>query len=355
MPEIITDEMILQRWPQIKPQDLQDPDYRQQAEGLFLCPRHGLPHSYAKWLELRGGLKEVKRPEVVKDGQMEKAGLSIPVLTEQAINWLLLPVNPETGLRNPYAPPLEVIWFLEAMMDPIVKDPKPYTSEVIGPDGTSGGRMLSFRTAMTEVRKTIGRDFNSAAQARAFAWLLEWQITWLHEWTQEGRKGGWRKVVIKGTNFITDWDVDVKARRGRPNEEGNIDVIFCGRIAPRAVEIILNNLAHHRFRPIPKEVYQMSEGVQRLYRQGLPFVLQPSGWRLEYEMACRVLGYPEAPIDFQPGMIRKYLKEIGTTVGWKLKEVGKGRLRVWVLKTRKDRSEWWGRKHRRGKVKKLSE
>lgn len=299
-----------------------------------------------------------KEPEptkalVKKNDQLKVVKPLLPVLTEQGINYLLLPVNPETGELNPYAPPLKVIWLLEALMDPIIKDPKPHTSEVIGADGTKTGIMLHFRSAMTENRQTIGRNFSSKDQAEAFAWLLKWQINWLHEWTQEGKKGGWRRVIIKGTNFIADWDVDVKVRSGRPDAEGNIDVILCGNITPRASEIVLNNLAHYRLRPILKAAYQMSEGAQLLYRQGLPFVLSPGGWRLTYPIACRVLVCPETPVKNQPGQIRKCLKEVKTTVGWKVQELGSGQKRVWILKVSKqERADWWKRKYRR---KKLSE
>jgi len=100
----------------------------------------------------------------------------------------------------------------------------------------------------------------------------------------------------------------------------------------------------------------MSEGAQLLYRQGLPFILSPSGWRLTYPIACQVLGYPETPTDFQPGMIRKYLKEIGTSVGWRVKEAGKGRSLIWTLKvSKKERADWWDREYRRSKKKRLTE
>ena len=307
---------------------------------------------------------EPRKAPVKKNDQLEVVKPLLPVLTEQSINFLLLPVNPKTGELNPYAPPLKVIWLLEALMDPIVKDPKPYTSEVIGPDGTKTGIILHFRSAMTEIRQTIGRNFSSKDQAEAFAWLLKWQINWLHEWTQEGKKGGWRRVVIKGTNFISDWDVDVKVRPGRPDDEGNIDVILCGNITPRAVEIVLNNLAHYRLRSIPKAVYQMSEGAQRLYRQGLPYVLSPEGWRLTYPFACRVLGYQEDKDVYNHAKaIEEYLAEIVETVGWRRDKKAEekelqgqkrpGQDRVWYLKASKqERADWWKRKYRR---KKLSE
>ncbi len=167
--------------------------------------------------------------------------------------------------------------------------------------------------------------------------------------------------MISGTQVVMDWDIKVTRRRGRPTvKNGQVqtdNVVFFGRLAPRVSEAIMNNLEYHRLRLIPKVVYRMREGAQLLYRQGLPFVLRPSGWRFNYDVACRVLGYPESPIDFQPGMINGYVNEIVQAVGWirdkntERKEGGRGPARLWVLRaSRKERAEWWKQRCRQDKV-----
>lgn len=164
-------------------------------------------------------------------------------------------------------------------------------------------------------------------------------------WEEQDKKKGWKKVItIRGTQFIMDWDVEMVKRRGRPGKESDSeDLVFSGRLAPRFSDLILTNQSFHRILEIPKIAYRMSHGAQLLYRQGLPFVLRRGGWWLSYPMECRVLGYPETPIDFQTGAIDGYVDEIVQTVGWrrdrKIERLrgGVGQDRLWILKASKEK------------------
>ncbi|MEN6560210.1 MAG: hypothetical protein ABFD52_05505 [Acidobacteriota bacterium] len=266
-----------------------------------------------------------------------------PLLKDQSLHWAHLPVNPETGNVNPQALPLTAIWFLEALLNPIIRNPKRHIADkvIISPGGEE--HILKFELSMSEVRKATGRKVSFSELIQAFACLLNWTLSQYHVWEEKDKKKGWKKVVtIRGTQFIMDWDVQIVKRRGRPGKEsGREDLIFSGRLAPRFSELILNNQSYHRLLEIAKIAYKMSKGAQLLYRQGLPFVLRRGGWWLTYPVACRVLGYSETPVKFQPEYIEKYLSEITTAVDWRRDKTterlrgGVGQERIWVLKASK--------------------
>jgi len=67
-------------------------------------------------------LKEWRHKKLLR---VRKLALANPpdILTEQSMNFLPLPVNPDTGELNPNSLPLESIWILEALLDPIITDP----------------------------------------------------------------------------------------------------------------------------------------------------------------------------------------------------------------------------------------
>ncbi|MBE3044397.1 hypothetical protein IMZ48_17885 [Candidatus Bathyarchaeota archaeon] len=282
--------------------------------------------------------------------------IQTPVLTEQSINFLPLPVNPDTGELNPNSLPLESIWLLEALLDPIITNPgnllKALNGEVCPP--------LHFMISTQEVREKIGRRFGNEEQLRAFKNLRRWELVRQYIWdTKKGKRGGWEPVKMEiGTVFAYQWKVTEMRRAGRPDRAGTkVNYVLEGTISPLAGFILRWNLAHHRIRPIPKLVYRMSEGAQLLYRQGLPFVLTPSGWRLTYKTACRILGYPEDPIDFQPKLIEKYLRELGDRVHWRRdketerKDGGPGRDRLWVLKIgKRERHEWYKKRLHQARI-----
>lgn len=351
----ITKEEALGRWPWLTAEELEDAgywDYLQRWAYTWRRPNEH-PMALADWLIHQLGLVKGE----LKARKLEEA--TQPVQTEQSMEYLPLRVDPKTGLQNPQTLPLKAIWMLESLLDPIVKSPDRHiAAEVIkSPNGEE--RILKFRMSMRDVRRTVGREFSNEEQIAAFALLLNWKISWVHIWTVKDRRQGWKKVLtISGTQFVMDWDVEVTKRSGRPSKHGDItNITFLGRLAPRISETILNNLEYHRLRLIPKTVYQMREGAQLLYRQGLPFILKPEGWRLGYDVACRVLGYPESPIDFQPGLIEQYVAEIVQTVGWQRdkrterEQGGRGHDRLWVLRaSRQERADWHKRKQHRDKV-----
>jgi hypothetical protein len=358
--KFITKEEALKRWPWLTAEDLEDAGYWEylQSWAYSWRPSSQQPKSLAAWLNYQLGLVQGE----LKARQLAEANQ--PVQTEQSMEYLPLRVNPETGLQNPEALPLKAIWMLEAVLDPIVKNPERHLAAEMIKSAEGEERILRFRMSMRDIRKTVGRRFSYEEQIVAFANLLNWKISWVHIWTVKDKKQGWKKVLtISGTQFVMDWDVKVTRRFGRPTKDSNEteDVVFFGRLAPRVSEAILNNLEYHRLRLIPKAVYRMKEGAQLLYRQGLPFVLKPEGWRLTYDVACRVLGYPEEPVKDQPGLIERYVTEIMKTVGWRRdkkaekKESGRGHHRRWILiASKKERAEWWTRKQHQDKILKAS-
>jgi hypothetical protein len=357
--KFIAKDEARRRWPWLTEEALADAEYWDyiQRWAYSWHPNYERPMDAEAWLnrQLSGLQGEQKLRKLEEANQ--------PVRIEQSMAYLPLRVDPETGLQNPQALPLKAIWMLESLLDPIVKNPDRHIAAEVIKSAEPEERILKFRMSMRDVRKTVGRAFSHEEQIEAFAELLNWKISWVHIWTMKDRRQGWKKVLtVSGTQFVMDWDVEVTRQAGRPSKQGDTtSITFFGRLAPRVSEAILNNLEYHRLRLIPKAVYRMSKGAQLLYRQGLPFVLRPSGWRLKYDVACRVLGYPEGPVKFQPSMIESYMEEVVQTVGWRRdkkaerKEGGLGHDRLWILKaSKKERAEWWKQKQHRDRVLKAS-
>jgi hypothetical protein len=329
-PRQTVDEIIMEKWPGIKAEHLLDKEYKRYVEPFLNSRNTKKPRSYNIW----------KRIVTARQKALVKFKASGGMITtEQGMNWILLPADPRTGDKNPLAPPLKATWLLHALMKPILENPSKHTFDVVK-DGVIQGNILSFKTAGDEIRNRLGVRFSNREQEEAFAWLLEWRIEWIHVWNkpEKGKKGGWEKrVIVGGTHFIADWDVDVKLRPGPVDAEGeNINLIFMGHIPVRATEIILNNLKYHRIAQIPQVVYRMSVKAQLLYRQGIPFVQSPEGWVLTYRVACGALGYGQETVMNQPRQIERVLRELEVAVGWKVKErKGRGVGRVWVIKLEK--------------------
>ena len=292
--------------------------------------------------------------------QARKIALANPpdILTEQSMNFLPLPVNPDTGELNPNSLPLESIWILEALLDPIITDPANNIIKKLK-DPEAIHVPVDFTITAKEVRKKLGRRFSNAEQLRAFTNLRRWEIVRQYCWdTTKGKRGTWTLYKMEeGTVFAYQWKVTEMRRAGGKDKAGKqVDYIFSGMISPVVGFLLLWNLAHHRIRPIPQKVYRMSEGAQLLYRQGLPFILNV--WRLKYDVACRILGYSaEAEVKDQPGMISGYLDEIAKVIGWRRdkkaekKHGGRGHDRIWVLKaSKKETKEQWRRRYHRDKI-----
>ena len=299
-------------------------------------------------------LKEWRMKQLL---QARKIALANPpdILTEQSMNFLPLPVNPDTGELNPNSLPLESIWILEALLDPIITDPGNNITEKLK-DPHAVHMPVEFTITAREVRKRLGRRFGNEEQLRAFTSLRRWEIVRQYYWdTAKGERGTWTPYKMEeGTVFAYQWKVTEMRRAGGKDKAGKqVDYVFSGMISPVVGFLLQWNLAHHRIRPIPQKVYRMSEGAQLLYRQGLPFILKV--WRLKYDVACRILGYSvEAEVQNQPRLITAYLNEIVNVVGWrrdKKAESGRGHDRIWVLKaSKKETKEQWKRRYHRHKV-----
>jgi len=301
-------------------------------------------------------LKEWRRKQLL---QARKLALANPpdILTEQSMNFLPLPVNPDTGELNPNSLPLESIWILEALLDPIITDPTNNITEKLK-DADAIHMPVDFTITAKEVRKKLGRRFGNAEQLRAFTSLRRWEIVRQYCWDPEKGDGGWSPVKMEvGTVFAYQWKVIEMRRAGVKDKAGKqVDYVFSGMISPVVGFLLLWNLANHRIRPIPQKVYRMSEGAQLLYRQGLPFIL--IGWCLKYDVACRILGYSvEAKVQNQPRLITGYLNEIVKVVGWRRdtkaekKHGGRGHNRVWMMNAgKKETKEKWQRRHHKDKV-----
>lgn len=289
--------------------------------------------------------------------QTRKIALANPpdILTEQSMNFLPLPVNPDTGELNPNSLPLESIWILESLLDPIITDPANNITKKLN-DPEAIHVPVDFTITAKKVRKKLGRRFSNAEQLRAFTSLRRWEIVRQYCWdTTKGKRGTWTPYKMEeGTVFAYQWKVTEMRRAGGKDKAGKqVDYVFSGMISPVVGFLLLWNLAHHRIRPIPQKVYRMSEGAQLLYRQGLPFILNV--WRLKYDVACRILGYSvEGEVKDQPGMISGYLDEIVKVVGWrrdKRSESGRGHDGIWVLKaSKKETKEQWLRRYHRDKI-----
>ena len=352
----LTKDEARQRWPWLTEEALADEEYWAylQRWAYNPPPTSRQPQDITAWLtrQLTALQAEVKL--------MKAAQANQPVMVEQSTNYLPLPVNPTTGEVNPYALPLESIWLLEAVLDQQLREPKNRITKAL----TQGREVMMepgrFEASTTEVRRKVGRRFSDQEQLVAFDKLVDWKIVSQYIWDEKkGSNGGWTPVKSEhGIHVINEWFKDEEKRAGRPSKEGGgRRYIFRGEIHPVAWFIIRRNMAFHRFHEIPKAVYRMSQGAQLLYRQGLPFVMSRTGWRLTFPVACRILGYPESPVKFQPESIEKYLGEIVRTVSWRRDREaeraggGRGHDRLWVLKaSKKEISHMLKRQFRREKV-----
>ncbi len=333
-------ELALQLWPYLTEEALEDEAYWGYIQMWQSRPTPGAqPHDILSWYtkQLMLLTDEERRLKEERENR--------PVLVEQSMNYLPLPVNPDTGEINPYALPLESIWLLEAMLDQNLRDPKNRITKALAQGQEVALEPGRFEASTTYVRKKIGRRFSDQEQVEAFDKLVDWKIVSQYIWDEKkGSNGGWIPVKSEhGIHVISEWFKDEERRAGAPDSQGrNRRYIFRGEIHHLAWFIIRYNMASHRFHEIPKAVYRMSPGAQLLYRQGLPFVLKLNGWALTYPVACRVLGYPESPIDFQPGAIEKYIDELKRTVDWRRdkdeerkRHSGRGADRLWVLRASK--------------------